>query len=120
MSVRSILRPDLWPKVMYDWIENLGNVEDIKDVEVIRDHLGYVSDGGYKLYTSNNCLKLKVTIPPLEHCCTFVQYQGEWMRVDENTDISCAIKHETVAQKQELSDVDAFDLMDSIRDELWK
>lgn len=120
MSVRSILKPDLWPKVMHEWIESLGNVEDIKAVEVFRDCADVTSYGGSRIHAPTGYVKLKVTIPPLEHCCTFVQFRGEWMKADENTDIVYTSKYETKIEKQELSDKDAFDLMDSIRDELWK
>ena len=105
---------------MSEWIESLGPVEDIKDIEVVGDCVALESDGGYRINVPSDCLKLKITIPPIEYCCTFVQCNGGWMRVNEYGDISYTGKNETKVEKEELNDNDAFDLMDSIRDELWK
>ena len=111
---------EILPKNMGDWIESLGPVEDIKDIEVIRDCAYYESDGGYRVCIPSDCLKVKVIIPPLEHCCIFVQCNGGLMRVGEYGHIVHDVRRKTVVEKQELNDNDAFDLMDSIRDELWK
>ena|SRR5258706_240826 len=121
VSARSSLEAvEMLPKAMREWIESLAPVGRVVDIEIHRNVFGCDSYDGNRLHVPSDYLKLKVTIPPLEHCCTFTQYQGEWVKADENTDISCTIKHETVVQKKELNDNDAFDLMDSIRDELWK
>ena len=46
----------------------------------------------------------------------------EWKLLPSTTYINCdyIVKYEAIVGKEELSDNDAFDLMDSIRDELWK
>lgn len=111
---------EVLPTVMREWIESLAPVGKVIDIEVSRDHWGYESNGGYRYTIPTNYLRLKVTIPPLEHCCMFMQYQGQWVRADGNTDIVYTGKHETIVEKEELNDNDAFDLMDSIRSELWK
>jgi len=108
------------PQFMQEWIESLGLVKDIQDLSVEREAVPYVSYGERKSFVSTNYLDVKVIIPPLEHCCRFVQFKGEWMKAGENTDIAYTGKHETVVENKELDDNDAFDLMDSIRDELWK
>jgi len=120
---------EVWPKFIRDWIEGLGPLGDIIDIEVSRDCVAYISDGGFRKAIPNGYFKVKVTIPSLEHCCTFVKYNGEWTIADENADIvypsrdenidiSYASSYETVVEKQELTDNDAFDLMDSIREEI--
>lgn len=108
------------PTAMREWIESLAPIGTVVDIEVSRGCVDVESYGGSRIHVPINYLRLKVTIPPLEHCCMFVEHNGQWMKSDENTDIVHTGKHETVVEKQELNDSDAFDLMDSIRDELWK
>jgi len=118
---RSIIETiEMLPSVMQEWIKSLVPIGECADIEIRRDCNTFVSYRGYRVNLPSSCLQLKVTIPPIEHHCMFVECNGGWMRVDEYGEIVYTGKNETKVEEQELNDNDAFDLMDSIRDELWK
>lgn len=123
------------PQALKDWIEqDLGwKAQDIREIEVEFQKL----EGKYQKYGS--LIKASVTREYLGVCENkshqFLQFpNGDWHKfkgwmhgygndsVFPVTDwqIAYTPDFETKVQKQELDDNDAFDLMDSIRGELWK
>lgn len=131
---------DQYPSVIRDWIEqDLGwNIQDVKDIMI--DHQ-MMTIGPYdRKYTCLGYMDVSISVKTADgyevRKHRFLQLpNGEWSKRKEwlwiggkdgnflpvaDSQISYISGYETKAEKQEMNDRDAFNLMDSIREDLWK